>query len=103
MICEYCQTNEATHLLKNGKWCCKITYNQCPEIRRKNSKGLKKAYSENRKTVVFTEKHRKASQISRISNLMNKPFEVWGDKLQYQFLLEKQEGKCNECGIIINL
>ena len=42
-ICAYCGA-PATHLLKNGKWCCHERWNSCPVIRKRNSAGLKNAY-----------------------------------------------------------
>lgn len=41
--CYYCGGN-ATYQLKHGKWCCRPSRNSCPEIRRKNSNGCKRAY-----------------------------------------------------------
>lgn len=35
-ICYYCG-QEAKFQLKNGRWCCREKYQQCPEIRKKNS------------------------------------------------------------------
>lgn len=44
MLCEYGCGQEATHRLKNGKWCCNNSFSLCPVIRAKNSEGLKKFY-----------------------------------------------------------
>ena len=43
--CEYGCNNEAKYILKNGKHCCQPYFSQCPSIRKKNSEGLKQAYS----------------------------------------------------------
>lgn len=43
--CSYCN-REAIYQLKNGKWCCQTSPNKCPDIRKKNSSGLKTAYSD---------------------------------------------------------
>jgi very-short-patch-repair endonuclease len=48
MLCEYGCNQEAQFQLKNKKWCCSISNNKCPEIRRKNSENLKKAYKEDK-------------------------------------------------------
>lgn len=51
MLCEYGCGREATHQLKNGKWCCETSYNKCPEMRKKNSAGLKRAHKDSNKYV----------------------------------------------------
>ena len=51
MLCEYGCGNEAQHELKNGKKCCSKSHNSCPEVRKKNSVGLKQAYQDGRKVV----------------------------------------------------
>ena len=43
-LCDYGCGQPAHYQMKNGKWCCNPHYNQCPEIKRKNSMGLKRAY-----------------------------------------------------------
>ena len=40
--CEYDCGQDALYQLKNGKYCCSKSWNSCPEIRRKNSEGVKK-------------------------------------------------------------
>ena len=42
MKCDYNCGNDAKFLLKNGKNCCSEKYQQCPELKRKNSVGVKK-------------------------------------------------------------
>ena len=44
-VCAYCGAL-ATYQLKNGKWCCQTSFNKCPAIRKKNSSGVKSAYSD---------------------------------------------------------
>jgi len=39
MICEYGCNNIAKHQLKNGKWCCSISYNSCSNSKNKNSQS----------------------------------------------------------------
>jgi len=47
-LCEYGCSRIATHVLKNGKLCCEASSNKCPEIKRKNSEGLKKSHKKGR-------------------------------------------------------
>lgn len=44
--CDYGCDNEAHYQLKNGKWCCSDSYNKCPEIKKKNSNGVRKAHKD---------------------------------------------------------
>lgn len=41
--CIYCNS-EATHQFSNGKWCCSVSMNGCPEIKRKRSEDTKKSW-----------------------------------------------------------
>lgn len=43
MKCDYQCGNDGKFLLKNGKYCCSEKYQQCPELKRKNSVGVKKS------------------------------------------------------------
>lgn len=52
MLCDFGCGREATHQLKNGKWCCETSYNKCPEMRKKNSAGLKRARSSDNKYLT---------------------------------------------------
>jgi len=42
-LCDYGCENAALHTLKNGKYCCHQSPNQCPAIRVKNSNATKKS------------------------------------------------------------
>lgn len=42
-LCDYGCGQEAQHQLKNGKWCCSISCNGCPQIKKKNSESVKYA------------------------------------------------------------
>ena len=42
MLCNYGCGQEAKYQLNNGKWCCSESYQKCPNIRNKNSEGIKK-------------------------------------------------------------
>ena len=101
MVCEYGCNQEAKFQLKNGKWCCSITHHQCSEIKRKNSKGLKKSYQKDNKPRGYcgNKNLQRKSIESRIKNLKEKPFEEWGRKLQNELILKEQNYKCIECSI----
>lgn len=47
-VCVYCG-GHADFQLKDGRWCCHEKKGSCPEIRRKNSEGCKRAYATGRK------------------------------------------------------
>ena len=58
-ICYYCG-KKANYQLKNGRWCCMPSYNQCPESRKKNSEKIKSMYSKNENgDILFNNKLRK--------------------------------------------
>lgn len=40
-ICDYGCGQEGVFQLKSGKWCCSKSVNSCPEMRRRNSAGIK--------------------------------------------------------------
>lgn len=43
-LCYYGCGNKGIYKLKNGKKCCSKFFNSCPELKRKNSEGVKKSY-----------------------------------------------------------
>ena len=47
-FCDYGCGKVARFTLKNGKHCCCSSYSSCDAIRKKNSEGLKRAYSKKR-------------------------------------------------------
>ena len=47
MKCSYGCGQEGKHQFTNGKWCCEAMFSKCPEVRRKNSEGCKKAHEKN--------------------------------------------------------
>jgi len=65
VLCEYGCEQEATHQFKNSKWCCNITSNKCPSIRKKNSEAnqgkLHHFYGKK-----FSQKYRKKISNSKI-------------------------------------
>ena len=55
-LCDYGCGELASFQLKNGKWCCSKYHNSCPNVKNKNSSGLKKAYKEGRKNNSHVKK-----------------------------------------------
>jgi len=47
MKCNYGCNQKARYKLSNGKICCESHFSKCPEIRKKNSNGVKKAHKNN--------------------------------------------------------
>lgn len=54
MICDYGCGNGSLFVLKNGKKCCSENWNKCPEMKRKKSESLKKAYETGAKQIAKT-------------------------------------------------
>lgn len=52
-ICDYGCGREATFQLKCGKWCCSQFVAKCPEMRRKNSAGIKNFLKDNVRSASF--------------------------------------------------
>ena len=61
MLCDYGCEQEAIYSRPNGKNCCSKHHNSCPALKKKNSDGLKNAYSSGKKAIVFTDEHRQQS------------------------------------------
>lgn len=97
VVCEYGCKEKANFQLKNKKWCCSKSSNQCKKVREKNSAKAIKAHSEGKK-YIFTNEARNVSIRNRKDNLKNKPFNEWGRKLQEELILKEQCYKCLECG-----
>lgn len=55
-LCEYGCGQKGMFLMNSGKWCCESHYNKCPERRKKNSEGLKRAHKEGRKGYTYNPK-----------------------------------------------
>lgn len=56
-VCVYCG-RFAKYQLKDGRWCCHKTQHNCPEIRKRNSDGVKRAKALNAtNTNVLNKKH----------------------------------------------
>lgn len=72
-ICHLCG-GEAHHQLKNGKWCCCESTSKCPAVRKKNSKGLKKAYKSGKRKCVFDDEARAKSLETRKKQAIKEAF-----------------------------
>lgn len=72
-ICSYGCNQPAITIFNNGKYCCSISYNQCPEARNKNSKAQEKHLYKNRLLLKELNKRAKKCQYcdseKRISNI----------------------------------
>ena len=104
MTCDYGCGQDALHQLKNGKNCCSSWPSRCPSIKEKNSSGLKQAYSEGRKELVFDDVRRAKSRISIRDNSAAKAFVqhslASNDTIKnLLFLHYGVEHKCQNCGI----
>lgn len=108
MLCEYGCGREALYHLKNGKWCCEISRNKCPELRRKNSEGLKKAYKEGKMDAkeIYENKSQEAKQrmihtypLKKKEDIEDSSF-VSSDtiKKMTEYKMIDLEHKCSECG-----
>lgn len=76
-ICEYGCGKEAKFKLSNGKWCCSSHFNKCECMRKKNSNGLKKAYSSGKRihrgfSNTAREKSFKTNRVKAIENAFRK-------------------------------
>lgn len=52
-ICDYGCGQEGFYQLKCGKWCCSQIVTKCPEMRRKNSAGIKNFLKDNVRSASF--------------------------------------------------
>lgn len=101
-LCEYGCGDEARYLLNNGKKCCSETYQKCPELRRKNSNGLKAAHNDG-KLLGFTEKDRcKSIETKKRTAIEN--FLKDASSLSNHAVKERLKDLgilqcCNQCGI----
>jgi 5-methylcytosine-specific restriction endonuclease McrA len=105
MKCEYGCKSEAKYLLKSvKKWCCSEHATQCPELRRKNTEGLKKSYSTCQRSYrgFSIESQRKSIEshkrkLQEKYSLMN--FEDLPNAEKRRRLLFEQDFKCSICNI----
>lgn len=104
--CSYGCNNDAIHLLKNNKPCCSKSRNSCPEIRRRNTEGLKRAYKEGRKKPFFTNEHRTLTIKNRKDDVIKDLFTDANARYRSNHYLKKIikefkliDWKCSCCGI----
>ena len=101
-ICDYGCGQEASYQLKNGKWCCQDSYNKCPSLKSKNSRGLKTAHKRNNHPGFPKDAYLKAHESYR-KNLQEKykllSFEEKPTAERRRIVLNEQEGKCLICKI----
>lgn len=108
MLCEYGCGREAIYQLKNGKWCCGSSYNKCPELRRKNSEGLKRAHEIGKLNAkeIYKNKSQEAKQrmihtypLKKKEDIENSRF-VSSDtiKKMIEYHMIDLEYKCSHCG-----
>lgn len=83
-----------------GRYRCSKSANSCPANKEKNKAGLKQAYAEGRKQLVFDSEMRSNSHASHRRKLVeSKPFEELGHLLRKKIVLEEQDHKCLHCGL----
>lgn len=103
MLCDYGCGFQVLYVLSNGKKCCSKSYNSCPENKKKNSKGVKKAHQEG-KGFKFTDEHRLKSRKTVLEKFVKEKM-CYGEipnttsikNAMYEYY--NIEYKCNLCGI----
>jgi len=105
MKCEY-GCNQIGKYSIGKKLCCSNKQNKCPAIREKNSKGLKIAYTENRKNKNnFSDAHRQKSidikKEKALQDLLSNNSNYRANCSIKQIIKENNllEYKCSECNI----
>lgn len=99
--CAFCG-NKAVLKLSSGNLCCSETYNACPEVKRKNSIGLKRAYAEGRKRVyLFTEdellrSNRKITEKAKLTSFESSwKLTSWAR----EYLIKERGEICERCSL----
>jgi flagellar biosynthesis/type III secretory pathway ATPase len=98
-LCELGCGQEAKHQNKSGKKICAEYSTQCPEIRKKNSSGLRRAHSDGIMKSGFSSEERKAATIAIEEKFMALPFEKKSWERRRKIVVEEQENKCLMCGL----
>lgn len=99
--CKYCKS-EAKYQLKNGAWCCCKKYQQCPEVRRKNSLSVKLAHKEGRctfKGLSWSCNWAKGKILKREEEIFCENNFSSGYVKNALIKFNKIEYECNICGI----
>ena len=102
MLCDYGCGKEAAFTLKNGKNCCAKRPAGCEVLKKRNSEGLKTAYSEGRKGYTWNPNSAWSKGKSLTANE-----EIFTKDSRYSNELVKQrivkdnllEYRCSKCGI----
>jgi Zn finger protein HypA/HybF involved in hydrogenase expression len=102
-LCEYGCKQEAAFTLSNGKRCCSKSFQSCPAIREKNTKGLRKAHAEG-KMVTFNDVQRIKSNQAKIWQAIPKAFKKFSraDNNQLKHYMTRYLGffyRCDMCHI----
>lgn len=97
--CDYGCGIEAHYQQSNGKWCCSETFYKCSAVRKRNSDSVKKAYSEGRKDLVFSDEHRLKSRETWNERFAQLPIDNMTHERRKQIVLEEQNYRCLHCGI----
>ena len=101
-LCDYGCGREARFQFKNGKWCCSESYNQCPFVKKKNSKGLKIAHK-NGKIPNFSKNAYTKGQESFRKRLQKQydllPFDEKPLVEKTRIILYEQDHRCIICNI----
>ncbi len=101
MQCSYGCGQEAKFTLKNGRQCCSKSWNSCPAIRAKNSKGVAAAHADGRipnppaETGAVYRELRVYQKIQSGEIL----FESLGYRRKREYILWKYEHRCSRCGL----
>jgi len=102
-LCDYGCGQNAKYKLKNGKWCCTKHPNKCPQMKYKNSEGLKKSHANKSRGPAFSKDSVKKSHEVRKKNLKKMyeqlPFEDLPIIEKRKVILSNQEHSCAICGI----
>lgn len=101
MFCEYGCNNIAKYILKNGKQCCSKNHQSCPEMKRKNSIGVKSSHKKGL-MYKFTKQDRIKSNEVSILNLERKALvknSNYSNEVIKKIFLKKVEYKCSICNI----
>jgi len=99
MLCEYGCGKESIYTLKNNKRCCSDNWRRCESVRRKNSMGLKRAYSEGRGKVDYHSLPLETKKrMSRFYHFLEIPWDQLKDNGYKKKRLIYEEGyKCSIC------
>lgn len=106
-LCSYGCGYKANFKFDNGNLCCSEQYTKCPALKKRNSEGVKKAYSEGRGYTNYTPEIRekmsdgiKKTLRKRFDRLLKEtPFHKLSKRTHIKIISEKQKGKCAVCGL----